>query len=89
MNELKALWGKVLGHTPSDQQFDLWLAMHKPEIVKRGILKTAQKNMSIGGTMDQDFKVRFASKVMLMATAEQKEHAENRARLAAEMEGRR
>jgi len=89
MNEFKVLWTKLLGELPSDQQFELWFALHTPEIVRQGILKTAQKNLSIGSVMDTDRKVRFAAKVMLNATALKKEHAKNRERLTAEMEGAR
>jgi hypothetical protein len=87
LNELKALWGKVLGEIPSDQQFEMWYALHTFEVIRRGILKTAQKNLSTGSSMSADHKVRFAAKVMLNATALCKEHAANRARLQSEMEG--
>ena len=66
--ELKSLWGKLLGMVPSDAQFDYWGAMHSPETIRHGILKTAQKNLSIGGTMSDDHKIRFASRVMLSST---------------------
>jgi hypothetical protein len=86
MNELKTLWTRLLGDAPSDQQFDLWSPLHTSDIIHRGIIKTAQKNLSLNQTMDLDRKIRFASKVMLVATDAQKEHAANRARLKAEME---
>ena len=89
MNELKALWGQLLGEIPSDQQFDLWFALHSPEVVRRGILKTAQKNLSAGGTMCADHKIRFASKCMITASALQKAHAENRTKLQQEFGGAR
>lgn len=87
MNELKQLWSHVLGDLPSDQQFDLWAALHSVDIVRQGILKTAQKNLSTGGTMSTDHKIRFASKCMLTATALKKAHEENRAKLAREFGG--
>src|SRR5713101_1770023 len=34
-------------------------------LIKQGMLKTAQKNLSVGSTMSTDHKVRFASKVMI------------------------
>jgi hypothetical protein len=70
MNELKILWGKLLGTIPGDSQFDFWAAMHSPETIHHGILKTAQKNLSIGSTMSDDHKTRFASRVMLSSTAQ-------------------
>jgi hypothetical protein len=51
MNELRELWQKFLGEVPSDQQFQLWLAMHTPATVKHGILKAAEKNMALHGNM--------------------------------------
>jgi hypothetical protein len=47
MNNLKALWGRLLGEIPNNQQFDFWTAMHCPQIIKQGMLKTAQKNLSV------------------------------------------
>lgn len=88
MSELKILWEQFLGELPSGKQFDLWFALHTPEVVRRGILKTAQKNLSMGSTMDADYKIRFASKVMLTATARDAEHAANRDRVRVEMEAK-
>ena len=68
MSELKILWGKLLGTIPGDAQFDFWAAVHSPETIHHGILKTAQKNLSTGSTMTDDHKVRFASRVMLSST---------------------
>jgi hypothetical protein len=82
---LKALWTSVLGNPPVDEQFNLWLALHTVEVIRQAIIKTAAKNLSQGKTMDGDYKVRFASKVMLVATERNAEHAANRACLAAEM----
>jgi hypothetical protein len=85
VNELKTLWSRLLGETPSDQQFDLWAALHSPEVVRRGILKTTQKNLSVGGTMTADHKVRFAAKCMITASAANEDHEANRQRLDEEM----
>jgi hypothetical protein len=68
MNELKRMWAKLLGTVPSNSQFEFWAAAHSPETVQHGILKTAQKNLTLGGTMSDDHKIRFASKVMLSST---------------------
>jgi len=86
--ELKALWGRLLGQIPNEQQFDFWSAMHSPEVIKQGILKTAQKNLSIGGTMCDDHRIRFASRVMNTLSARDEEHAANREKLRQEMEGK-
>jgi hypothetical protein len=88
-DQLKALWGRLLGTIPNDQQFDLWAALHTPEIIRQGILKTAQKNLSVGGTMSTDHRIRFAAKVMITASALRKEHAENREKLSQEFWGNR
>ena len=37
---------------------------HDVETIHRGILKTIQKNLAVNGTMSEDHKIRFASKVM-------------------------
>ena len=87
MNELKTLWGQLLGKIPSDQQWAFWELMHTPAVIRHGILKTTQKNLSMGGTMDSDYKLRFASKVMLTQTERNAEHAANRERLRQEFEG--
>ena len=61
MNELKQLWEKFLGVAPSDTQFE---SMHTAEVVRIGILKTAEKNLTLHGSMSADHKLRFASSVM-------------------------
>jgi hypothetical protein len=65
---LMELWDRVLGNPPLIQQFELWACMHSPETMKRGVTKTAMKNLQMGGQMSQDHKVRFASKVMQTRT---------------------
>jgi hypothetical protein len=65
---LMDMWTRVLGDPPLIQQFELWACMHSPETMKRGITKTAMKNLQMGGQMSQDHKVRFASKVMQRRT---------------------
>ena len=68
LTDYKKLWSSFLGAPPTDQQFNLWLAMHSQTTVRHGILKTAEKNLAMQGTMTDDHKVRFASKVMLSST---------------------
>jgi hypothetical protein len=75
MRELIELWTKVIGTPPSEQQFVIWLESHPAEVVRRGILKAATKNLQMGGTMSQDHAVRFASKVMLTTEASRAEVA--------------
>jgi hypothetical protein len=87
LNELKLLWGELLGKIPSDQQWTFWGLMHTPTAIHRAILKTTQKNLSVGGTMSEDHKLRFASKVMLTGSAQRKENAANKERLRQEFEG--
>lgn len=64
MQALIELWTKTLGETPPQEQFEVWSALYVPEVVRRGIIKTAEKNLNLGRTMTQDHKIRFASKVM-------------------------
>jgi hypothetical protein len=89
MRELIELWTKMLGTSPADEQFTVWAAMHTPEVVQQAILKTAAKDLSLGKTMTLDYKIRFASKVMLTQTERNKEHATNRQRLNDEFVGTR
>lgn len=86
--DLIDLWTRVLSDPPSEEQFALWTALHTPEVVRQAILKTAAKDLSLGRTMTLDYKVRFASKVMLTQTERNADHAGNRARLREEFSGR-
>lgn len=87
LTELKTLWGRLLGEVPSDQQWAFWATTHSLDIIRHGILKTAQKSLSMGGTMSDDHKLRFASKVMLTQQARNEENRANRERLATELNG--
>jgi hypothetical protein len=87
LNELKLLWGELLGKIPSDRQWTFWGVLHAPPAIRRGILKTAQKNLSMGGTMSDDHKIRFVSKVMLTQQAREEANSANREHLRQEMEG--
>lgn len=84
MRELKELWEKMLGKPPADDQFTVWMAMHTLDVVRQAILKTAAKNLSLGRTMSPDYKIRFASKVMLTQTERSTVHAANREKLQQE-----
>jgi hypothetical protein len=70
LNDLKKLWEQFLGEVPKDIQFQLWLNMHTFEVVRRGILVAAEKNLAMKGAMTFDHKLRFASSVMNSRTAE-------------------
>ena len=83
-DELKGLWERLLGTAPEDAQFEIWTALHSPEVVKNAILKTGAKDLSLGRTMTADYKVRFASKVMLVQSERNAANALNRAKLEAE-----
>jgi hypothetical protein len=65
---LRNLWQRVLGDSPVLEQFEVWATLHSPGAMKHGIMKTAIKNIQMGGQMSQDHKVRFASKVMQTRT---------------------
>lgn len=88
MYELINLWTKMLGTPPMDEQFTLWGEMHTGQVIRQAILKTAAKNMSLGKTMDQGYKVRFASKVMLAQSERNASSAKNRESLHEQMMGR-
>jgi hypothetical protein len=87
MRQLKDLWTTMLGTPPADEQFSLWAALHTTEVVRQGILKTAAKDLSLKKTMSLDYKIRFASKVMLVQTERNASNAANRERLSQEFEG--
>jgi len=84
MRQLITLWEKVLGTPPSEQQFLIWLESHSSEVVRYGILQTAAKNQTMGGTMSDDHRIRFASKVMLTRSARRDDQAANREQLRQE-----
>lgn len=84
MNSLKILWENTIGESPTKEQFAIWEELHSPEVIRQAILKTGMKNQQMGGTMDSDHRLRYASKVMLTLTAQHAEHAANRERLRQE-----
>ncbi len=88
MTDPKTLWRQLLGDPPSDEQWTVWATLHTPEVITQAIAKTAGKNLSLGKTMSLNYKTAFASKVMLVASQRNAEHAANRERLRQEMEGR-
>jgi hypothetical protein len=88
MRQLIELWRGLLGTAPADEQFTVWVALHSPEVVRQAILKTAAKDLSLGRAMSLDYKVRFASKVMLTQTERNAQNAANRTRLREEFDTR-
>lgn len=87
MRELIELWAKTLGEPPAAEQFEVWLALHPAEVVRKAILRTAIKNQKVGGTMPQDYRIKYASKTMLVTADRDAANAENRRRLADAMSG--
>jgi hypothetical protein len=77
----------MLGTPPTEEQFTVWAELHTLEVVKQAILKTAAKDLSLGKTMSLDYKIRFASKVMLTQTERNAANAANREKLREEFEG--
>jgi hypothetical protein len=85
--ELRQLWQKTLGTPPMIEQFGLWTALHAESVVRLAILRTARRNLDMKGAMDEAYKVKFASQVMLIQTARNTSNALNKQRLSAEFEG--
>lgn len=83
-DDLKKLWASLMDNPPAKEQFEVWLVLHTPDVVKRAIAKTAAKNLSLGKTMTDEYKLRFASKVMLTQTERRAEHTANKEKLNAE-----
>jgi hypothetical protein len=86
MRQLIELWATMLGTPPSNEQFTVWSALHTEAVIRLAIMKTAAKDLSLGKTMSLDYKIRFASKVMLTQTERNADHAANRERLREEFE---
>lgn len=87
MRELVELWTTMLGIPPADEQFTVWAALHTPEVVRKAILTTAAKDLSLGRKMTLDYKIRFASKVMLVQSERNMHNVVNRERLNQEFAG--
>ena len=82
--DLISLWERVLGSPPSKEQFAIWAELHSLETMHRAILKTAIKNQKMGGSMTQDHRERFASKVMDSKTHDRQKAAGQRYLVASE-----
>jgi hypothetical protein len=58
------IWERTVGDTPPAAQFEIWRALHSVEVMKKGIISTARKNLSMNGKMSPEYRIRFASAVM-------------------------
>ena len=92
-NNLCILWENTLGtlgtlgERPTKEQWAIWEALYPVDVIRKAILKTAMKNQSMNGEMSHDYRLRFASRVMMTAVQQSAEHAENREHLRQEFEG--
>ena len=64
MNELRTLWDRLLGNPPDLVQFEVWRLAHSFEVVQHGIIKVAEKNLSMQRLMEPDHRLRYCSSVM-------------------------
>jgi hypothetical protein len=66
VQEVKELWARLLPREPlpADDQWDLWGALHDPEIIHSALTQTALKYRKLNGAMELDYILRFASAVM-------------------------
>ena len=85
---LRQLWAQTIGPPPMPEQFGLWSALHTEEVIRQAILRTARKNIDLDGTMSPEYKVRFASRVMIVQNERNTSHAANKQKLCQEMEAR-
>lgn len=66
ITQIKDVWIVLFPEVPApaDRQWALWLVLHDPDVVRRGIVQLAAKFRKLRGGMDIDYMVRFASSVM-------------------------
>jgi hypothetical protein len=65
IDDLKSLWAKVLGVTPDDAQFVIWLGMRPATVVRWAILKTAARSRAKREPMSHDYQIRYISSVLI------------------------
>jgi hypothetical protein len=87
VGELVNLWKRTIGQTPTTQQFETWAALREPEVIKRAIIATAKKNLKLNGEMSEEYRIRYASSVMIVQERRAAEHAANRQAISAEFRG--
>ena len=66
INGVKETWKLLFPEleTPADRQFALWLMLHEHKTVQDAFAQLAAKYAKVGGNMDADYRVKFASAVM-------------------------
>jgi len=84
LTQLIQLWKSTMGNPPSPEQFAIWGALHSPEVIRKAIVKTAVRSQTMNGRMEQDHRLRFASKVMMSLTEQYSQNAQNQDRLRQE-----
>jgi hypothetical protein len=64
--DVRKLWALLLPEVeqPSVQQWNLWFCLHEPDVVKSGIAQMAAKYRRVAGSMDAEYRAKFASAVM-------------------------
>jgi hypothetical protein len=61
---LKTLWQSLIdGFCPSHQQFLVWLQLHSFTRMTFAINKAGRKYLRLQGQMDEDFLLRYTSKI--------------------------
>jgi hypothetical protein len=61
---LRNLWSSLFKvSAPADEQFALWLFRHGADIMNEAMAELATKYQKLGGNMDENYMIRFASSV--------------------------
>jgi len=64
------LWTRLIGETPDKKQFVFWLEAYGVEVTRKGILRTAERNLYMGNMKAVD-RVRFATAAMKQDSAKE------------------
>jgi hypothetical protein len=60
----RILWSSLFKvSAPADEQFALWLFRHGANVMNAAIAELATKYQKLGGNMDENYMIRFASSV--------------------------
>lgn len=77
IKSLRDTWVRLFPQVaaPADSQWMLWLLLNNDDanVVRYGMATLARKYASLGGQMDHDYMVKFASSVMSRMSREKKE----------------
>jgi hypothetical protein len=65
IDDLKSLWTQVLGVTPDDAQFVIWLGMRPATVIRWVILKTAARSRAKREPTSQDYQIRYVSSCLI------------------------